>query len=186
MKITKNLAQYAGTAPMALGQDDWKTHDKTTYPFNPVMKRPKCVKIILNSANRQAGSTLTSALFKVNLPTEFQSKNLNLVVDSFIVSTSPNAVANLSLFPYYLSIGEYRSPYSYSSATGTTTGAILLTTGTSFFNNSPRDSGGNTLVDSTIFDRSITIEITSPHFNTSAANGVANEWSLQLSLTETD
>jgi len=59
---------------------------------------------------------------------------------------------------------------------------ILLTTGTSYFNNSPRDAGGATLVDGTIFDRTITIEFVSPHFTTSATGGVANEWSLQLSL----
>lgn len=181
MKITKNLPQFVGTAPMAQ-EAEFKTHDKTTYPFKPVLKQPKCVKVILNSTDRQSGSTLTAARYKVNLPTEFQSKKLNLVVDSFVVASSPKNVSNLSLFPYYLRIAEYRSPYSYSSMTGTTSGVILLTTGTAYFNNSSREAGGNTLVDSTIFDRTITIEVTSPHFTMSAANGVANEWSLVLSL----
>jgi hypothetical protein len=161
---------------------DFKVHEKTKYPFNPVQKKPKCVKVMLNSTDRQAGSTLTAARYKVNLPTEFQSKRLNLVVDSLIVATSPNRVSNLSLYPYNIRIAEYRSPYSYHSQTGTTNGMILLTTGTSYFNNSPRDVGGSTLVDSTIFDRTITIEFVSPHFTPSATNGVANDWRLQISL----
>jgi hypothetical protein len=181
MKITKKLPQFVGTAPIAQ-EAEFKTHDKTTYPFKPVLKQPKCVKIILNSTDWQSGSTLTASRFKVNLPTEFQNTKLNLVVDSFIVSASPNSVSNLSLFPYYLRIAEYRSPYSYSSMTGTTSGVILLTTGTSYFNNSSREAGGNTLVDSTIFDRTITIEVASPHFDTAATGGVANPWSLVLSL----
>jgi hypothetical protein len=118
----------------------------------------------------------------VNLPTEFQSKKLNLVVDSFVVASSPNSVSNLSLFPYYIRILELHSPHSYYSASGTTSGMILLTTGTSYQNNSPRESGGVTLVDSTIFDRTITIDFTSPHFDVAATWGISNSWSIQLSL----
>jgi hypothetical protein len=176
-----NLPQINPVAPMALDTTDFKTHDKTKYPFTPVPKQPKCVKVILNSGDRIAGSTLQSARFRIPLPTAFQNKKLNLVVDSFIVSSSPNSVANLSLFPYYIRFIELRNPYSYNSMTGTTSGVILLTTGTSYFNNSPRDKGGMTIVDANMFDRHITVDFFSPHFDTSAAGGLANSWSLQLS-----
>jgi hypothetical protein len=168
-------------APPAL-QNEFKTHEQTKYPFTPAGKRPKCVKVILNSTDRQAGSTLTSAIFNIRLPTEFQNKKLNLVVDSFVIGTAPNSVSNLSLYPYYIRLNELRSPYSYSSATGTTSGMILLTTGTSYQNNSPRENGGVTVTDTTLFDRPVTVEFWSPHFKLSAANGITNNWSVQISL----
>lgn len=181
MKKYSNISAVNPVAPMAM-ENDFKTHEKTSYPFKPEPKRPKCVKVILNSTDRQAGSTLTRAVFNVRLPVEFQNKQLNLVVDSFVVSSSPNSVSNLSLFPYFVRIAEYRNPYSYSSTSQTTSGRILLTTGTSYFNNTPRETGGNTVVSTDLFNRPITIDIFSPHFDTSATNGVANEWSIMLSL----
>ena len=181
MKKHSVISHINPVAPMAL-ETNFKTHEKTSYPFSPEPKRPKCVKVILNSNDRQAGSLLTRAVFNVRLPTEFQNKQLNLVVDSFIVGSSPNSVSNLSLFPYYIRIAEYRNPYSYSSMTQTTSGRILLTTGTSYFNNTPRTQGGNTVMDTTLFTRPITLEIFSPYFDTSAVNGLANEYSIQLSL----
>jgi len=177
----KNISQINPVAPMAM-EADFKAMTKATYPFQPVQKRPKCVKVILNSTDRQAGSTLTRAVFNVKLPTEFQNKQLNLVVDSFVVSSSPNTVTNLGLFPYFVRIAEYRNPYSYSSTSQTTSGRILLTTGTTYFNNTPRETGGNTVVSTDMFYRPITIEIFSPHFDTSATGGVSNEWSIILSL----
>lgn len=182
VKHSFNLSQLDSVAPMAIGSEQFKTHDKIKYPFSPEPKRAKCVKVILNSSDRQAGSTLTSSKFKINLPTEFQNKRLNLIVDSFIVATAPNSVSNLSLYPYYIRINEYRNLYSYHSYTQTTTGMILLMTGTNYQNNSPRDIGGSCVFDTTILDRPITIELWSPHFNTSATNGVTNDWSLVLSF----
>lgn len=181
MSKIKNISHINPVAPMAL-EADFKTMQKTAYPFNPTPKRPKCVKVILNSTDRQAGSTLTRAIFNVRIPTEFQNKQLNLVVDSFVVSSSPNSVSNLSLFPYFVRIAEYRNPYSYSSTSQTTSGRILLTTGTTYFNNTPRETGGSTITDPTLFTRPITIELFSPHFDTALAGGVSNEWSIQISL----
>jgi hypothetical protein len=181
MKKFANISLVNPVAPMAM-ENDFKTHEKTSYPFSPEPKRPKCVKVMLNSIDRQAGSSLTRAVFNVRLPTEFQNKQLNMVVDSFVVSSSPNSVSNLGLFPYFLRIVEYRNPFSYSSTSQTTSGRILLTTGTSYFNNTPREKGGNTVVDTTLFSRPLTFEIFSPHFDTAAANGVVNEWSVELSL----
>ena len=173
------------SVPMAL-QNDFKTHDKTKYPFVPeypaITKKPRCVKVILNSGDRQAGSSLTSATFKINLPLDFLNKKLNLVVDSFIVSTSPNSVSNLLLFPYYITIPQLRSQYTYHSQSGLTSGVILLTTGTSYFNNSSRETGGITITDTTMLTRPITIEFISPHFTPSATNGITNAWALSLSL----
>lgn len=177
-----NISQVNSVAPMAQDLSDFKTHDKTTYPFTPVKKQPKCFKVILNSGDRQAGSTLQSARFKVNLPQTFQNRKLNLVVDSFIVASSPNSVSNLPLFPYYIRFIELRNPYSYNSMTQTTSGVILLTTGTSYFNQSPRDKGGMTIVDANLFDRQFTVDFFSPHFDTTAANGLSNAWSICLSL----
>lgn len=177
----KGIAQVNPVAAMAQ-EPEFKTHDKTAYPFNPVPKQPKCVKVILNSGDRIAGSTLQSARFKVNLPTTFLNRRLNLVVDSFIVSSAPNSVANLSLYPYYIRFIELRNPYSYSSMTQTTSGVILLTTGTSYFNQSPREKGGMTIVDKDFFDRQFTVDFYSPHFDTTAAAGISNSWSLVLSL----
>lgn len=180
MKYLHNISQVNPVAPLAM-EAEFKTHHKTSYPFNAEPKRPKCVKVMLNSGDRQSG-TLTSAQFKINLPTEFQNKRLNLVVDSFVVSSTPNSVTNLSLYPYYIRILEYRNPHSYTSSTGNTSGKILLTTGTSYFNNTPRDSGGSTVVNPRLFDGTITIDFWSPHFDTSATNGITNPWSIQLSL----
>lgn len=177
-----NISQVNSVSPMAMEQTNFVTHDKTSYPFKPVKKEPKCVKVILNSGDRQAGSTLQSARFKVNLPTAFQNRKLNLVVDSFIVSSAPNSVSSLSLYPYYIRFIELRNPYSYNSMTQTTSGVILLTTGTSYFNQSPRDSGGMTLVDAALFDRQFTLDFFSPHFDTTATNGLSNAWSICLSL----
>jgi hypothetical protein len=181
MSKGKNISQVNPVAPMAL-DTDFMTMQKTSYPFTPTAKRPKCVKVILNSTDRQAGSTLTRAIFNVRIPTEFQNKQLNLVVDSFVVSSAPNSVSNLSLFPYFVRIAEYRNPYSYSSTSKTTSGRILLTTGTTYFNNTPHETGGSTITDPTLFARPITIELFSPHFDTALTNGVSNEWSIQLSL----
>lgn len=178
MKQEKNLPQYVSSAPMAQ-QHDFVLHEKTKYPFNPEQKRPKCVKIMLNSGERASG-TLTSALFNIKLPASFQNTQLNLVVESFVVS-SVNGVANLLQYPYYIRIAEYRNPHSYSTATGNTTGKILLTTGTSYFNNTPRNIGGCLVADPTLFQRPITIEFWSPHFDTGGANGVSGPWSLVLS-----
>jgi hypothetical protein len=175
----KNISLVNPVAPLAM-EADFKTHDKTKYPFTPAKKQPKCVKIILNSNDRQQGSTLQSAKFKINLPLEFQNKKLNLVVDSFVVSSAPNSVANLALYPYYIRFMELRNPYSYSSTTGTTSGVILLTTGTSYFNNSSRESCGMTLVDSNLFDNQITVDFMSPHFD--ITTGLTNSWSLVLSV----
>ena len=181
MKKQSVISHINPVAPMAL-ETNFKTHEKTSYPFSPEPKRPKCVKVILNSNDRQAGSLLTRAIFNVRLPTEFQNKQLNLVVDSFIVGSSPNSVSNLSLFPYFVRIAEYRNPYSYSSTSQTTSGRILLTTGTSYFNHTPRETGGSTITDPTLFTRPITIEVFSPHFDTAGVGGVSNEWSIQISL----
>jgi hypothetical protein len=180
MKQEKNLPQYVSSAPMAQ-QQDFVLHEKTKYPFSPEPKRPKCVKITLNSGDRASGS-LTSALFNIRLPAQFQNKQLNLVVDSFVVSSAPNSVSNLAQYPYYIRLVEYRNPHSYSSATGNTTGKILLTTGTTYFNNTPRDVGGCLVSDPTLFQRPVTIEFWSPHFDVAGANGITNAWSINLSL----
>lgn len=180
MKQLHNISSINPVAPMAM-EAEFKTHHKTSYPFNAEPKRPKCVKVLLNSGDRQSG-TLTSAQFKINLPPNFQNKRLNLVVDSFVVSSAPNSVSNLSLYPYYIRILEYKNPYSYTSSTGNTSGKFLLTTGTSYFNNTPRDVGGNTVVDTTLFDRPITIDFWSPYFDVAGANGISNPWSIAISL----
>ena len=182
VRHTFNLSQVNPVAPMALDEGAFKTHDKTKYPFRPEGKRPKCVKVILNSGDRQAGSSLTSAKFKINLPTEFQNKRLNLVVDALIVATAPNSVSNLSLYPYFIRIPEYRNLHSYNSQTQTTSGMILLTTGTSYQCNYPRDVGGKTVFDPTLLDRPVTIEFYSPHFDVASTGGVSNAWSIQLSF----
>jgi hypothetical protein len=183
---TSNLPQINPVAPMALDVTRFVTHDKTSYPFKPeypgIRRKPRCIKVLLNSTDRRQDSTLTSAKFNVSLPTTFLAKRLNLVVDSFIVAANPNPVINLHLFPYYIRIAEFKNTLSYSSATQTTSGNILLTTGTTYQNNAPRDSGGSTMVDVTLFQRPITIEFHSPHFNIAAAIGLANDWSICLSL----
>ena len=181
-----NLPQINPVAPMALDVTDFVTHDKRSYPFKPeypaIKRKPRCIKLILNSGDRQAGSSLTAAKFNVSLPTTFNAKRLNLLVDSFVVCTNPNSVSNLGLYPYYIRIAEFKNVFSYSSTTQTTSGNILLTTGTSYQNNAPRDSGGSTMVDVTLFQRPITLEFHSPHFDISGANGLTNSWSISLSL----
>lgn len=146
-------------------------------PFHAERPRPRCFKMLLNSTDRFAGSPLHAASFRVSLPRSFQNKRLNLVVDSFHVASAPNGTANLSLYPYYVRIAELRSPMTIGNG-----GEILLTSGSSYHNTSPRDVGGLTVTDRTLFDRPITVEMWSPYFDVGAPGGVANNWSIQLSV----
>ena len=178
------MHQALPSAPMALEQHRFKEKGNEKMPFKPeypaVREIPRCVKVILNSADRISGSTLTQPKWKVNLPTEFIGKKMNLVVDSLIIANSPNSQPNLSLFPYYLRFTDYRSPLSFSSNTGTTSGMILLTSGLTYHNNSPRDTGGVAIVDPNIFDRLLSLEFWSPHMD--MATSLLNAYSIQLSL----
>lgn len=182
MSIPYNPKNQNNARPMVLEQN-FKDHNKTKYPFEPeypkVRKVPRSFKILLNSQDRDAGS-LTAATFNVTLPDTFINKRLNLVVDGIVHNTSPNANANLDLYSYHIRIAELKNPYSYCSNCKNTSSSIALCQGKTWFNHSQRDLGGATLVDATLFQRPITIEIYSPHFTTSAAGGVVNDWSLSI------
>jgi hypothetical protein len=157
---------------------------KGKFAGKDMRKVPRALKIVLNSANREAGSPLHAAVFNVRLPinADFNADRMIMVVESLVHAVVPNNNTNIDIFPTHVSIREFRNPYSWESSTQGPHGIIAVTGSRNFQNSSQKDLGGATLVDRRLFDRPITIDFTSPLYNTSAANGVTNDYTLVLSL----
>jgi hypothetical protein len=156
---------------------------KPDYPA--IKKKPRAFKLFLSSTNRLSGSTLTSAVFNVNLPQNFHAKRLYLRPDTVVIAASPNAITNVTNYPTVVSIREFRNPDSWSSVNGLPHGVVCMTGGRAFANAGITIEQGATIVDSTLFDRPITIDVNSPLYDTTAANGVANEWVMLFTLYDT-
>jgi hypothetical protein len=170
--------------PFDVGVEAFKTDMRPGPPrFRDMRKEPRAIKVVLHSGNRVRG-TLQAAEFDVRLPVnnDFQSDKLIMVVESLVHATGPNNNANIDAFPTYVSIQEFRNPFSWDSRTNGPHGIVAVTGSRNFQNASQKDLGGATLVDRTLFDRPITIVFASPNYVVTAAGGVSNDWTLVLSL----
>jgi hypothetical protein len=90
---------------------NFTTRNKTVTPFNPSTQSfDKTYSILLNSADRIAGST-AEATFKVDLPDNFQTNNLEIELHSFLVKNPvgcSNSIINVEM-------SGVQNPFSYSS-----------------------------------------------------------------------
>jgi hypothetical protein len=185
--LKKQLSSiHHSSQPMAL-HENFSEMDKKTTPFAPaypaVQKKERTFKVILNSADRLSGG-LTNPQFYVQLPDTFLSKRLKIVVESMLIATAPNSSTNLDVYPYMVSIRELRNPYSWESTQKGTHGTILVAQTRNFQNSSSTSTACSTMCDRTLFMRPITIDVTSPYFSVTSANGLTNDWSLVLSIVD--
>lgn len=152
------------------------------HPAYPaIRKKPRAFKILLNSYDREGG-TLQAPVFRVNLPDTFIAKRLYLSVDTLVHATLPASNTNVDLYPTMVTIRELRNPYSWSSTSKQPHGVLQVTGTRNFQNAQPRDESSCTVVDRTLFDRPITVELTSAYYNVTGTNGIANDWSVMLSV----
>jgi hypothetical protein len=84
-------------------------------PFKPYDAPPKSAKIYLNSQDKMWG-TNNDATFKVNLPTEFTTDNLNLTLNNFIPVYPTNTLSDIVA----VDMVGVENPFSYSSSTDKT------------------------------------------------------------------
>lgn len=185
--LKKQLSSiHHSSQPMEISQN-FTQMEKSTTPFAPafpaIEKKERTARVVLNSGDRLSGS-LTSAQFYVQLPTNFLSPRLKVVIESFLESTAPNSSVNLEAYPYMVSIRELRNPYSWESTQKGTHGIILVAQTRNFQNASTTSTASSTLVDRQLFQRPITIDITSPHFDVTTTGGVTNSWSLVLGIVD--
>ena len=185
LKKTLNSIHHS-SQPMAL-HENFSEMDKKMPPFSPaypiIQKKERTFKVILNSADRLSGG-ITNSQFYVQLPDTFLSKKLKIIVESFLVATSPNSSTNLDAYPYMVSIRELRNPYSWESTGKNTHGTILVAQTRNFQNSSSTSTACSTMCDRTLFMRPITIDITSGYFTVTSANGLTNDYSLVLSIVD--
>jgi hypothetical protein len=170
--------------PLGVGIEPFLTGHRSGPPrFRDMRKEPRAIKVVLDSASTRRG-TLTAAEFDVRLPIndDFRSDKVIVVVESIVHATGPQNNANVDAYPTYVSIHELRNPYSWDSRTNAPHGIIAVTGSRNYQNSSQKDLGGATLVDRTLFDRPVTLRFTSPHYDTTAAGGVSNNWTVVLSL----
>ena len=154
-------------------------------PSSNVARRPRPFRLTLHSSHRINGSSLQAAQFLIRLPAEVSRHSgarLAISLESVIVNTGPNPQTNLSAGAYTVSIRELANPLSWVSGPSEGPNGILAClTGTSFYTAAPRDwSSAVCSVDPSIFSRPITVEFKSPFYDTAAANGLANEWTVTL------
>lgn len=150
--------------------------------YPAVRKRPRAIRVILNSADREGG-TLQAPQFKLHLPSAFDAKRVYVTMVRFMMAEEPNTYANVNQYPTFIGIRELMDPWSWSSSSGQPHG-ILCLIGTNFQMNNPNPAGeaGAAVADRTMFDRPITVELTSSYYDVTAADGVSNEWSIELSI----
>lgn len=180
-----SLLEAQPALPFTPGMESFESSfQRRAFAAKDMRKVPRAIKIVLNSANRENNSSLTSAVFNVRLPinADFNADRLIMVVESLVHATGPNNNTNLEQFPTHVSIAEFRNPYSWDSSTKGPHGIIAVTGSRNYQNSSQKDLGGATLVDRRLFDRPICVTFTSPNYDTTAANGVTNNWTLVLSL----
>ena len=153
-------------------------------PPSNVQKRPRAFRLTLHSIHRAAGSTLQAATFNVRLPAEFtqqRGSRIALLVETFVMASTPNPTGSAEAFPYQIGIRELSSPYSFQTPSTQAGGVLATVVGRAVNTAAPRDhSNAVTCNDPTLFDRPVTITFMSPYFDTAAAGGISNEWSLSL------
>lgn len=143
---------------------------KPEYPT--VRKVPRVFRAVFNGSDRDSG-TLVSATFNVRLPYQFHSKKLLISVESFVYKDGSASVGKIN--PTFIGIAELRNPLSWYSGTKNTTG-ILQLIGSTEFQNAPYKEDGYTCVDSSLFDKPITIELTSN------GTALAADWSCVIAI----
>ena len=185
LKKTLNSIHHS-SQPMEISQN-FSEMDKKTMPFAPahpaVQKKERTFKVILNSADRLSGG-LTNSQFYIQLPDTFLSKRLKVVVESFLVATAPLSSTNLETYPFMIAIQQLRNPYSYESTGKNTHGIIACLQTRNFQNSSSTSTACSTMCDRTLFMRPITIDVTSPYFSVTSANGLTNDYCLVLSIVD--
>lgn len=177
---------HHSSQPMEMMQNNSEMEKKMpafhpTYPA--IKKKQRTARIVLRGADRLSGS-LSSAQFYVQLPDTFISKRLKVVVESFLVATAPLSSTNLETYPYCINIRELKNPYSYESTNKGTHGIIACLQTRNFQNASTSSTACSTLVDRDVFQRPITIDISSTYFDVTAANGLSNGWTLVLAIVD--
>lgn len=176
--------QDPGTRPYL--HDEREPLKKSAQPSQPsnAAGRPRPFKVTLHSAHRAAGSTLQSAAYSVRLPAEFTRRSgarLAITVESFIMAAGPNAYANVDAYPYQIALKELASPLVFSTPAQQAAGILATSVGRNYYGSVPRDwTNGVACVDPTLFDRPVTVLLTSPYFDTAAAGGISNEYTLTL------
>lgn len=153
-------------------------------PASNVRRRPRAFRLTLHSTHRTANSTLQAATFNVRLPAEFtqqRGSRIGLLVESFVMASLPNTFSNLDAYPWQIGIRELSAPYNFSTPSVQAGGTLTTTVGRAYLTHSSRDhTNAVTCMDPTLFDRPVTITLSSPYFDTAAVNGVNNEWTLTL------
>jgi len=182
MKPTFNLSQVNPVAPMAQGQENFKTHDKTTYSFLPehpkVKKTPRSFKIVLCSLDKIGGG-LTNPQFLITLPPDFYGKHLNVCVESVLLFPGMED----GDYTCFLSMKGIGNTLSYYSKTKNTHDIVAVWKGRTYYNHSPRNEGGATITNTNIFQNPITFEFTSPDAGEELMELiVANDYVITLTL----
>ncbi len=136
-------------------------------------------KVVLNSESRLGGS-LTDAQFYIRLPNSFLNSRLNLTVDAILHAMAPNDNSALERHPWRVHLTGLNNPFTYDSVTGNTHDIIAVCQDRSYVNTSQKDLGGATVVDKSMFDRTVNVRFSSPHV--AIANAVVNDWTLMLSI----
>lgn len=151
--------------------------------YPAVRKRPRAIRVMLNSADR-IGGTLQAPQFKLHLPSAFDAKRVYVTMVRFMMAQEPNTYANVELYPTFVGIRELRDPNSWSSMTGQPHGILgFIGTSHQLSNNfMPSGEFGAAVADRGMFDRPITVELTSSYYDVTAADGVSNDWSIELSI----
>lgn len=176
VKHTHGLSDINPVAPAAINAE-FKTHDKTSYPFKRTRDFPKYHKLILRSTDKQSG-TNESATFNIKLPNTF-SRDAVLVPESFFMENEDSSA--LATVPYSVHLRQLMQPNSYSSATGNATDVLFTTAGYSYINSAQTSSWGIPILNGGFFNNNmLTIYFSSTYSNFTHTN----DWTLTLAVIE--
>ena len=157
VKHDKNLSQFIPSAPMAQ-QENFKTHEKTSYPFKQSPDFPKFYKVVLRSNDKISG-TNDNAVFNITLPNDFKEHAV-CCVESLYLKGSGTDIATT---PYSCHIRELITPNSYQSSNGLASDVILSNVGYSYKNNVAVGSAGVPILNASFFNaRTVNVYFTSP------------------------
>lgn len=123
MKEKHNISQINSVAPMAVqSQQDFSTHQKTSFPFTETQAIPKFYKIVLQAADRVAGD-ITNATFNVNLPNPLP-KNAVLCVKDFVFFATSTILEYKK--PYVVRMPQLLAENSYQSDTNSSSDILFV------------------------------------------------------------
>ena len=171
MKHDFNIAQVAPSSAHAL-INEFKTHDKTSYPFHKSKEYQRFFKVVLRSDDKISG-TNDNALFNIVFPQDFKDHAV-CVAESFYVKGSGNALATT---PYSCHIRELLHPNSYQSSNGLATDVIFTTIGYSYKTPANTTSVGCPILNGGFFNnRQINVYFTAQD----DISSVVDDWILTL------